>query len=247
MGGKAKKEDHEMSEYEQQRLEHIKRNNEYLLSLGLGSEFEGPTTNASTASSASGAAATLPGAPPAKRARVKREKTKPSLPSRRSSRLKGAAPQYTGEVIDRFFDGEPTRKAVRVKAELVRSKKASSQSLEHLATTLDLSRQWLAASRRALLQLGGGLNREGSKKVTKTEAATRWRNEAVRRWGDAVPKVDIDWETYVASRLSTGALPPSEVDLMQEYYCHDSWRLLVCCTLMSRVSSWKTKSRCVRG
>jgi hypothetical protein len=31
----------------------------------------------------------------------------------------------------------------------------------------------------------------------------------------------------------------------QEYYAHDVWQLLVCCVLMSRVSSWDTKHRVI--
>lgn len=33
--------------------------------------------------------------------------------------------------------------------------------------------------------------------------------------------------------------------LVQEYYAHDVWQLLVCCVLMSRVSSWETKHRVI--
>ena len=45
----------------------------------------------------------------------------------------------------------------------------------------------------------------------------------------------------MASRLTTPP-PPSPLDLMQEYYAHDAWRLLISCVLMSRVSSHNTKS-----
>ena len=31
------------------------------------------------------------------------------------------------------------------------------------------------------------------------------------------------------------------MQLLQEYYAHDAWQLLVACVLMSRVSSWATK------
>ena len=31
------------------------------------------------------------------------------------------------------------------------------------------------------------------------------------------------------------------MELLQEFYAHDPWQLLVCCVLMSRVSSWTTK------
>jgi methyl-CpG-binding domain protein 4 len=35
----------------------------------------------------------------------------------------------------------------------------------------------------------------------------------------------------------------SPLDLLQEYYAHDSWQLLACCALMSRVSSAAVKTR----
>jgi len=49
-----------------------------------------------------------------------------------------------------------------------------------------------------------------------------------------------DWEVYVMSRLSKPP-PPSTLDLLQEYYAHDCWQLLICCVLMSRVSSHNVK------
>jgi hypothetical protein len=39
--------------------------------------------------------------------------------------------------------------------------------------------------------------------------------------GDAVP----NWEKYTLSRMSSPP-PASPLDLLQEYYAHDPWRLL---------------------
>jgi hypothetical protein len=52
-----------------------------------------------------------------------------------------------------------------------------------------------------------------------------------------VPAVDAvdDWERWVRSRVGTPP-PPSDLQLLQEYYAHDAWQLLVACVLMSRVS-----------
>lgn len=63
-----------------------------------------------------------------------------------------------------------------------------------------------------------------------------WRAEAVRRWGSGVPaSADVsDWEEWVRSRVGTPP-PPSDLQLLQEYYAHDAWQLLVACVLMSRV------------
>ena len=73
-----------------------------------------------------------------------------------------------------------------------------------------------------------------------------WRKEAIRRWGAlaGAGKEDRDWKLFVESRLSTPP-PVSPIDFLQEYYAADSWRLLVSCILMSRVSSWKTKHECI--
>ena len=53
--------------------------------------------------------------------------------------------------------------------------------------------------------------------------------------GERVPDVD-DFEKYVRSRLANPP-PPSPLELLQEFYAFCPWRLLVCCGLMSRVSS----------
>ncbi|EKX47092.1 hypothetical protein GUITHDRAFT_56177, partial [Guillardia theta CCMP2712] len=36
-------------------------------------------------------------------------------------------------------------------------------------------------------------------------------------------------------------------EMLQERYCHDTWRLLVACILMSRVSSAQVKDKCING
>ena len=98
------------------------------------------------------------------------------------------------------------------------------------------SKAWLAASRAALCSVGsvGGARAEPA-------APDEWLAEATRRWGGRVADVACDdWEAYVQSRISHPP-PPSPLELLQEFYAHDPWQLLVCCVLMSRVSSWATK------
>ena len=53
-----------------------------------------------------------------------------------------------------------------------------------------------------------------------------------------------DWRAWTTSRIGTPP-PPSDLQLLQEYYAHDAWQLLVACVLMSRVSSWATKHECI--
>jgi methyl-CpG-binding domain protein 4 len=69
----------------------------------------------------------------------------------------------------------------------------------------------------------------------------------VRRWGDGVAAslpASADWRAFVTSRLTTPP-PPSRLELMQEFYAHDTWQLLACCILMSRVSSHAVKTNTV--
>jgi len=69
---------------------------------------------------------------------------------------------------------------------------------------------------------------------------------------------EVDWKEYVLSRLSVKCNPnnpssPSKpgrvegaiyspAELHQEHYCTDVWTLLICCVLISRVSSRNTKT-----
>lgn len=99
---------------------------------------------------------------------------------------------------------------------------------------LAASRQWLLASRAALLVPGLG--------VPAPLDADGWRREAVHRWGARVPEDSKvkDWEGFVRSRLPSPP-PPSPFGIMQERYAYDIWRLLVACTSMARICSEKVK------
>lgn len=103
---------------------------------------------------------------------------------------------------------------------------------------VEASRRWLQRSRAAIIAPGLG----GSEPTT----AETWRAEALRRWGDAVPEQGAigDWATYVRSRLPRPP-PPSPLDLMQERYAYDAWRLLAACTLMARISSERVKTETI--
>lgn len=64
-------------------------------------------------------------------------------------------------------------------------------------------------------------------------------------WGKNVAAASPpSWEIYVKSRLSCPP-PLSPYGLLQEVYAPDTWKLLVACVLMSRVSSAETKHRCL--
>ena len=74
--------------------------------------------------------------------------------------------------------------------------------------------------------------------------------QAVQRWGPKVgligPKV-TDWEKYLKSRLAVPLPLPSPYMLLQEVFAADTWKLLIACVLMSRVSSADVKHRCIGG
>ena len=159
-----------MSDYELQRLEHINRNNEYLASLGLAvvGFGGGGGARAGLATNSPGHEANCEDGDERRCGKAKKKKKKRSPvavklePTRRSSRLTGSKPQYTGEFVDQFFGGDSNgggssgRRRKSVIAVRVKRERTPAESLRHLATTLDMSRQWLAASRKALLQIGGG-------------------------------------------------------------------------------------------
>lgn len=103
---------------------------------------------------------------------------------------------------------------------------------------IEASRLWLRETRAILLKPG----LSGPVPTTSSE----WHAEATRRWGCAVPaETEIqDWEQYVRSRLPMPP-PPSPLDLMQERYAVDMWRMLAACTLMTRISSERIKEQTV--
>jgi methyl-CpG-binding domain protein 4 len=226
----------ELSAYELQRLEHIKRNHAELVRLGL--------VEARSAFNASmgvvlednkvGGIATRPKRP--------RTKQSPAEATRRSARARGIKPDYTGETIDNFGD-ELARIVQRGKKRSSRAKNRQTDAereADH-ARMVEESQRWLAQSRAALLKLRGLRSEDLSQ--------GQWREEAVRRWGDRVSLAEnaaeeVDWADYCLSRM-TDPPPPSPLDLLQEYYAHCPWRLLTACVLMSRVSSWETKHRAV--
>mmetsp|Transcript_16948 Transcript_16948/g.28616 ORF Transcript_16948/g.28616 Transcript_16948/m.28616 type:complete len:358 (+) Transcript_16948:263-1336(+) len=206
-----------LTEYETQRLEHIRRNQEFMARLGI------PTTL---------------------RVMDDRVQTKPTRPRklaskievdpeslRRSGRHLGHTPDYTGESIDQLGDADVK---VQVGRKRAYDGTASEEREREMREVLDNSRRWLQESRDALLKV---CNEDGEKPSNSGE----WKVAAERRWGAKVAAMDVpDWELYVMSRLSTPP-PPSPNELMQEFYAHDTWQLLICCVLMSRVSSHNVK------
>lgn len=218
-----------LSEYEQQRAAHVARNREYMARLGVAAAAPGLAPGAAAAGGGRPAAA-----PRAKAPRVKVEAGAGGA-RRQSARLRGVAAEPAGPLPDDSDSDErlPGQKRARQWSVTTKREKPSADE------TLLESQRWLEASRAALLArmgsvAGVGAGGEGS-----------FRDEAVKRWGGKVLSSGAqDWKSYVLSRMSTPP-PASALDLMQEYYAHCPWRLLVSCVLMSRVSSHATKSRCV--
>lgn len=196
-----------LTAYEAQRLEHIKRNHEMMVRLGLVS--------------ASPPAPAGPAKPRAPRARIVVAALPPES-LRRSKRKCGAAPDYTREVIDTFgeeLDAQAARGAKRARPQPAVDGVDSDGEDDSLARReiLESTMAFLRESRAALLQFVTSEHGE----APADEAG--WKAEAVRRWGElagaAVPKgaQPRTWEVYVRSRLSTPP-PPSPHDLLQEYY-----------------------------
>ena len=217
----------DLSEYERHRLEHIKRNHEMLVRLGL----EKPLVEKK---------ATPKG--------QKRVRAAPVMPEtlRRSGRVRGAAVEYDKEVIDKHGDDMDKQCAAKPGRKRERKEDGEDNDDDEAARAemLESTTAFLRAARAALLRFATSADGE----APTTDAA--WREEALRRWGDLVGGggggETRDWEIYVTSRLSTPP-PPSPLDLLQEYYAADQWQLLCCCVLMSRCSSWDTKHRCISG
>ena len=216
----------DLSEYERHRLEHIKRNHEMLVRLGL----EKPLVEKK---------ATPKG--------QKRVRAAPVMPEtlRRSGRVRGAAVEYDKEVSDKHGDDMDKQCAAKPGRKRERKEDGEDNDDDEAARAemLESTTAFLRAARAALLRFATSADGE----APTTDAA--WREEALRRWGDLVGGgggETRDWEIYVTSRLSTPP-PPSPLDLLQEYYAADQWQLLCCCVLMSRCSSWDTKHRCISG
>ena len=210
-----------LSDYELQRLAHIRRNHEFLVSLGLADAAVDPVEAMRTGNKKK----------PSKPRAPRRPKIAPPPESlRRSPRLKGEEAEFGAEIVNAFGDeDDEVRPKKRARAEEMDDEALAEMRAEAMA--------YLREVREAQLVLSVP---EGAAK------GDDWRKEAVRRWGAlaGAGKEDRDWKLFVESRLSTPP-PVSPIDFLQEYYAADSWRLLVSCILMSRVSSWKTKHECI--
>ena len=212
-----------LSQYELQRLEHIRRNHEMLVRLGLAED------KAET---------------PAKAPKKPRAKAPPPLPEtlRRSSRVKQVAPVYTHEVIDKFGEDmdrqcEPGAKRRKLsQAEAGEEEEEARVRAEIAESTVNFLREAREAMNRYLT------SEDGDAPLT----ADGWRDEAVRRWGELAgggPRAaGRDWEAFVTSRLSKPP-PPSPEPLLQEFYAADMSQLLCCCVLMSRTPLWARTPR----
>ena len=209
-----------LSDYELQRLAHIRRNHEFLVSLGLADAAVDPVEAMRTGNKKK----------PSKPRAPRRPKIAPPPESlRRSPRLKGEEAEFGAEIVNAWGDeDDEVRPKKRARAEEMDDEALAEMRAEAMS--------YLREVREAQLVLSVPEGGDGND----------WRKEAVRRWGAlaGAGKEDRDWKLFVESRLSTPP-PVSPIDFLQEYYAADSWRLLVSCILMSRVSSWKTKHECI--
>jgi len=230
---------YDLSEYERQRLEHIKRNHEMLVRLGLASADAPPTSG--------GGGKAAPARPKGPRRRTVAAIAPESL--RRSGRNRGATAEYGSETIDQHGEELDRKAAKRARPDRASDDGSGADEEVMMREVLESTTAFLRESRLVLLQFVSSDDGEAP------ADALGWREEATKRWGElagaAAPKsgggsAGRDWEKFVRSRLSTPP-PLSPHDLLQEYYAHDPWQLLCVCVLMSRVSSWDTKHRCISG
>ena len=215
-----------LTEYELQRLAHVRRNQEYMARLGvtkLAQDVMTASTSKTTSTTTS-------------RRKKPREAT---APTRRSSRVLGAKPTHDGAVIDALEEDEDEDAGSkrRRKTPKANDEDMDDEEIDAFAT----SREWLAEAREKLLA-----TRATSAEGPKGKADDAWRRDAVARWGKDVPAADAvkDWKAWTMSRLGTPP-PPSKLQLLQEYYAHDAWMLLIACALMSRVASGALKHECI--
>lgn len=217
----------ELTEYERQRLVLVARNREYMARLGV-------------ASIAAKIGLDVREAAVRVRKRPIKIKKETIAPTRRSARVVGVKAEFNGEAIDALEDERVAMRSTRKRSAYARAaddREGDAATRTIHEDRLAASREWLADARETLLK-----HRD---KSTSTSSCA-WREEAIARWGLDVPKFDAvrDWEAWVKSRV--GSPPPtSELVLLQEYFAHDGWQLLIACVLMSRVSSWETKYRCI--
>lgn len=120
----------ELSEYERLRLEHINRNQEMLVRLGLFdekqlSENKGDSSNENTSDSKK-----------RKRVRIPRQ---PLKNLRRSARIQKLAPEYSGEEIDEEQLDTKRRKFVNNESEEDDSEDEEQVRQEILETTMTVS------------------------------------------------------------------------------------------------------------
>ena len=225
-----------LTEYERQRLAHVARNREYMARLGiqaLAGEIAGPRI-------------------PNRRSAPPRE----GEARARGGRATQRARSQHGPRVRRRRGGRPLRRRGR-RLEREAPQGGSRLRFARIATgpagvgvwasedaALEASRQWLEDARELMLARVAASDVAGAKKLNNDDA--KWREEAARRWGDGVPAAELvsDWRAWTTSRIGTPP-PPSDLQLLQEYYAHDAWQLLVACVLMSRVSSWATKHECI--
>ena len=172
----------ELCEYELQRLEHMKRNHDMLVRLGLVDD-----------------------APKAESAAVKPKRVKlpPALPEslRRSGRVRGTVPEHSAELIhehgdelDRQCERGGAAKSAAAKRKRAEHSADSADSEEAKAEMLESTMAFLLAAREALAQFVTSADGQAPSSVD------GWRDEAVRRWGEQAAggagAGERDWEAW---------------------------------------------------
>jgi len=132
-----------LTEYEQQRLQHIQRNQEFMARLGLPSLIPGLSPDCEESK-------------PKARRRVKAADKERVEGTRRSARVKQEAPLFTGAEIDNLPEEDDVEASGAPRKRIKRQSDATDeQRAATMRAVLEDSRLWLQSSRDALLKVGG--------------------------------------------------------------------------------------------
>ena len=230
-----------LNEYELLRLSHIRRNHEYMMRLGIKPLVAAMNTLPNTH------VVDGPATPSMEEKKQRKRRSGVSEgcsrePSRKSHRIASIKPEVDLDTARKVVDGDDDWDNENSEEDDNAGPKQRASKYAKTEDAVKDAQAYLESTRSALnVQFDERAKQAG-------DDSDKWHAEAVRRWGASVGATEVepitDWKAFVVSRNTTPP-PVSNTALLQEFYAHDCWQLLVVCVLMSRVSSWEVKDRVV--